>query len=80
MATEYDVFADVYEFQFGTTTIDLDFYVAEARAAEPPVLELACGTGRVTLPIAQAGVPIVGVDSSARMLDKAREKASRCRC
>lgn len=75
MATEYDVFADVYDLQYGTTTKDLDFYVEEARAAQPPVLELACGTGRVTLPIAQAGVPIVGVDSSLRMLDKGREKA-----
>ena len=72
--TEYDLFADVYDQQYGTTTFDLDFYVEEAQAAQPPVLELACGTGRVTLSIAQAGVPIVGVDSSARMLDKARAK------
>jgi SAM-dependent methyltransferase len=76
MATEYDFFADVYDFQYGTTTVDLDFYVSEAKAAQPPVLELACGTGRVTLPIARAGVPIVGVDSSVRMLDRAREKAA----
>jgi SAM-dependent methyltransferase len=76
MGSEYDVFADVYESQYGTTTMDLDFYVGEAQGAQPPVLELACGTGRVTLPIAQAGVPIVGVDSSVRMLDKAREKAA----
>ena len=41
------------------------------------MLELACGTGRVTVPIAQAGVPIVGVDSSVRMLVRAREKAAR---
>jgi SAM-dependent methyltransferase len=75
MASEYDVFADVYDFQYGATTADLDFYLTEARNAQPPVLELACGTGRVTLPIAQAGVPIVGVDSSVEMLDRARQKA-----
>ncbi len=75
MTTEYDMFADVYDLQYGTTTMDLDFYLEEARAAQPPVLELACGTGRVTLPIAQAGVPIVGVDSSVRMLDKGQAKA-----
>jgi ubiquinone/menaquinone biosynthesis C-methylase UbiE len=76
MATEYDMFADVYDQQYGTTTFDLDFYVEEARAAQPPVLELACGTGRVTLSIAQAGVPIVGVDSSTQMLARGREKAA----
>ena len=77
MATEYDAFADVYEVQYGTMEADLDFYVGEAKAASPPVLELACGTGRVTLPIAQAGVSIVGVDSSPRMLDRAKERAAR---
>ncbi len=77
MNSQYDAFADVYEFEYGSTTADLEFYVGEAKAAQPPVLELACGTGRVTVPIAQAGIPIVGVDSSSRMLDKAREKAER---
>ena len=62
MATEYDLFADVYDHQYGTTTFDLDFYVEEAKAAQPPVLELACGTGRVTLNIAQAGVPVLDDD------------------
>ena len=76
MATEYDLFADVYESQFGAATDDLDFYTGEAQAAQPPILELACGTGRVTLPIARLGVPIVGVDSSAGMLDRARQGAA----
>lgn len=79
MPTEYDAFASVYDYQYGQTTVDLDFYVEEASASPPPVLELACGTGRVSLPIAQSGVPIVGVDSSVRMLDKAREKAAHLR-
>lgn len=47
---------------------DVAFYVAEARAAGGPVLEMGCGTGRVLLPVARAGVEIVGVDSSAEML------------
>jgi SAM-dependent methyltransferase len=76
MTTEYDVFAETYEYEYGTLTIDLDFYLEEARAAQPPVLELACGTGRVTLPIARAGVPVVGVDSSVEMLARARQKSS----
>lgn len=40
-----------------------------------PVLELACGTGRLTIPIAQAGVEIVGLDLSPSMLAHARTKA-----
>ena len=40
-----------------------------------PVLELACGTGRLTIPIAQAGVEIVGLDLSPSMLAHARRKA-----
>jgi len=40
-----------------------------------PVLELACGTGRLTIPIAQAGVEIVGLDLSPSMLAQARTKA-----
>jgi ubiquinone/menaquinone biosynthesis C-methylase UbiE len=76
MTTDYDLFADVYDCEFGTATHDLDFYTSEAQAAQPPVLELACGTGRVTLPIARLGVPIVGVDSSAGMLEQARQRAA----
>jgi SAM-dependent methyltransferase len=70
---------------------DIPFYVEEARkaagVANPyppakgagrmghPVLELACGTGRLTIPIAQTGVEIVGLDLSASMLAHARTKA-----
>ncbi len=57
---------------------DIPFYVDLARQAAEAgqaVLELGCGTGRVTLPIAQAGVEITGVDNAAPMLDVARRKA-----
>jgi SAM-dependent methyltransferase len=74
MTTEYDAFAASYDLEYGTTRSDLDFYVALTRAAKPPVLELACGTGRVTIPIARAGVPVTGVDSSWEMLAQARAK------
>ena len=39
---------------------DVAFYVAQAQAAGSPVLELACGTGRVTIAIAEAGAQVVG--------------------
>jgi len=52
------------------------FYVEEARNCGGRVLELACGSGRLTIPIAQAGVEIIAVDLSTAMLDTARAKAS----
>ena len=60
-------------------TDDIPFYVSLARqsaAKNLSVLELGCGTGRVTIPIAQAGVDVTGLDSSPAMLDVARAKSA----
>jgi len=54
--------------------IDRDFYLAEARACGGPVLELGCGTGRILLPIARAGVPVTGIDLTREMLDILKQK------
>jgi SAM-dependent methyltransferase len=51
---------------------DVAFYVEAAKASGGPVLEIGCGTGRVLIPTARAGVPIVGLDLSPRMLDICR--------
>lgn len=53
---------------------DVAFYLDLAHRTGGPVLELGCGTGRVLLPIARAGVAVVGVDGSRLMLDRCREK------
>jgi len=53
---------------------DIARFVEWARAAHGPVLELGCGTGRVLIPSARAGVEIVGLDLSSRMLAVCREK------
>jgi SAM-dependent methyltransferase len=55
---------------------DTPFYIEESKLARGPVLELACGTGRLTIPIAQSGVEIAGLDLSPSMLVQARRKAS----
>jgi SAM-dependent methyltransferase len=58
-------------------TEDVDFYVELAREAEGPVVELAAGTGRITIPIAQrAGKEVIGIDLSPAMLELAREHAA----
>jgi SAM-dependent methyltransferase len=56
---------------------DAEFYLAQAVKSGGPVLELGCGTGRVLLPIARAGIEITGVDASELMLGKLREKLGR---
>ena len=53
----------------------IDFYVGLARAAKGPVLEVACGTGRVLLPVLRAGVDADGMDLIEPMLETARRKA-----
>lgn len=55
---------------------DLAFITALARESGGPLLELACGTGRLTIPLAEAGFEVVGLDRSAAMLGVARAKAA----
>ena len=66
--------AETYDTRTESAPGEIDFYLAHARASGGPVLELACGTGRVTWPIARAGIPIVGLDLGTGMLDQAERK------
>ncbi len=54
----------------------LDFYRRQVVRYGEPVLELACGSGRLTIPLANEGVQITGMDLSEPMLDLAKWKAS----
>ncbi len=67
---------DLYDVLFGDFGFDLDFYVELARDAHGPVLEVACGTGRILLPCLQAGVDIEGLDLFRSMLRTLRAKAA----
>jgi SAM-dependent methyltransferase len=73
----YDRIARLYDPWSASVVEDVDFYVAEALRSGGPVLELGVGTGRIAVPIAAAGIQIVGVDSSEGMLTVAREQARR---
>lgn len=53
---------------------DVEWYRKKAIDAGGPVLELGAGTGRVTIPIAEAGVRVSALDLDARMLDSLRQK------
>src|SRR5262249_10835079 len=73
--TLYDRIAGIYDPWSRSVREDVDFYVEHALEAHGPVVELAVGTGRIAIPIASAGVRVIGVDSSPGMLAVAREAA-----
>lgn len=78
----YDCFiADYYDSAPMVTqrTHDVAFYISTAKKYGDPVLELGCGTGRITVAIAEAGYRIVGLDVSEKMLERAAEKRAHLR-
>ena len=69
-------FADRYDEWSAGMTEDVPFYVELARETEGPIVELAVGSGRVAIPVAEAtGRPVLGIDTSPAMLAQARERA-----
>ena len=66
---------DVYDLVGKDIPYGLDFYVGLARKAKGPVLDIACGTGRILLPCLQSGVDIEGLDLFEPMLKTLRTKA-----
>jgi ubiquinone/menaquinone biosynthesis C-methylase UbiE len=72
----FDRVARFYDYETVEFKDDVPFYCEYARECGGEVLELACGTGRVLIPIAEQGTPITGLDASARMLAIAEKKKS----
>jgi SAM-dependent methyltransferase len=78
----WDDYAPFYDWENAQTVArrDVAFWQRLAEAHPGRVLELGCGTGRITAPIARAGAAIVGIDRSAPMLARARRRLRRARC
>lgn len=72
----YDVWAGFYDAEHREMRDDVDFYTDLALDAGGPVLEVGCGTGRIYLELLRAGVDADGIDLSAGMLDRLRQKAA----
>lgn len=68
--------AEFYDAEFATRGHEIPFYCRWASRTGGPILEVACGSGRLTLPIAQQGLEIVGLDLSASMLARAQAKST----
>src|ERR687885_553256 len=64
--------ARLYDWEHDSYLDDVELFVALARRFGGPVLELACGTGRLLAPLAAAGLDCVGVDHAPAMLARAR--------
>jgi SAM-dependent methyltransferase len=64
--------ARYYDLDVAAEVDDIPIYMALASAVDGPVLELACGSGRIALPLAATGNQVTGVDNDPAMLDRAR--------
>jgi SAM-dependent methyltransferase len=72
-----EAFADAEDYDHEDTSDDgVAFYAALAAETGSPVLEVACGTGRVAIPIARLGFEVTGLDIVPGMLARAREKSA----
>ncbi len=77
--TEDDPYADgwLYDMEYDDHHEDLGWYVDRARTARGAVLELGCGTGRLTVPMARAGARVHGVDRAEGMLKRLQVRLAR---
>jgi len=75
----WDAYARFYDWENAQTVRrrDVAFWRRLAAAADGPILELGCGTGRVAVPIAKDGIALTGVDRSQPMLERARRRVDR---
>lgn len=75
----WDDYAPFYDWENAQTVArrDLRFWERLASAQEGRVLELGCGTGRIMVPVARAGVDLVGIDRSEPMLARAGQRLRR---
>jgi SAM-dependent methyltransferase len=70
---EYVDFAEYYDFDHAIA-FDVEFYLDFAHHYGSPILELGCGTGRLVIPLAEAGFEVYGIDLSENMLAVCQRK------
>jgi len=70
----YDQYAQYYDLIHAKLTGDIELSLSLASGESKKILDLGCGTGRITIPLARAGHKVDGVDLSKEMLDLARRK------
>ena len=73
------IYAKFYDLEYRNKKDDLNFYYKLAQKISGPILECACGAGRILIPIAQSGKEIWGFDANAAMLNIAKNKMKKIR-
>ena len=72
-----ELFAEAYDLKYaGPEEGELEYLLRHIRSAEGPTLELACGTGRILIPLAEQGIEMTGIDVSEDMLERCRQKCA----
>ena len=66
--------AALYDLEYAGHDEDVSWYILQSLRSRGRVLELGCGTGRLTLPIARAGISVVGIDRAPSMLRALQQK------
>src|SRR5215813_7050591 len=66
---------DLYDLENDEFEPDGPFYLELGRRFGGPVLEIGCGTGKITIPMAQQSIDITGLDITPQMLERAKLKA-----
>lgn len=74
-----DIYTDgqYYDQLFTENREEFSFWIRQAEKYGESILELACGTGRITIPLAKAGFKVAGIDYADGMLNVAREKSAK---
>ncbi len=70
---EYDPLADLYDLEY-SHDYDVPFWLSLAEREGDPIVEWGAGTGRLAIPLAEAGFEVTGVELSERMAEKGRKK------
>ena len=70
----YDLTSEFYDLEYGLGQADVIFFSRMARQTGSPVLEIGCGTGRISIPIAETGIEVWGLDNSRNMLRAFQQK------
>jgi len=69
--------AEVFDLERGCCNEDISFFISMAREIGGPLIEVGCGTGRLSIPLARSGMEVVAVDNSAEMLSRFAEHLAR---
>ena len=79
MINEKSLYRDgqIYDAMNDSLVADTHFYLDEFKNENGEILELACGTGRITCALAKSGKSITGLDLSETMLAEARAKSTK---